>query len=477
MLNSRELLLSNYVNTIEKNDNSFRLFHSIHGGLCEVDNEIYKVLKYLKKSRVLSDIYNEFSYIDTLEVNDIINEFFEKGFIIYNGQNEIKSYMDHESKRVNKIKTGEQIKAIQLVVSNKCNYSCKYCFTNSIYSSKEREIYQKHDKNQLMTPENAINYIEKVIEKVIKANNRELAIQFFGGEPLTNWDTIKSVLDHYKDEDRLNINYSIVTNGALITQEVSKYFKKYNVPVIMSFDSPNNSHRYANNGSNSIENTIKSLEILKENNNYIAFNSVLSRDTFDYFNNDIVHFAKKYNVSEIGVLLDLDPGFYQEFNLDDIVNKIIDLYDYGLNNGIVVTGYWHNSYQNIIMNRSIERGYKTCSATGGQLSIEPMGVVFACKGSSGYFGNINDLEGLLSSENYIKYASRSFINSNNCINCELIGHCSGLCLGSIEKKYGSITSMDEGACDLYKLLTRRLIEREKNIFRYDIDESKVCLNC
>ncbi|SHK51129.1 radical SAM cyclopropyl synthase TigE [Paramaledivibacter caminithermalis] len=472
MLNSRELLLSKYVNTIKKDDNSFRLFHSIHGGLCEVDNEIYKVLNYLKKSRLLTDIYNEFSYIDNSEINDIVNEFFEKGFIIYNGQNEIESYREHEKRRINRIETGEQIKAIQLVVSNKCNYNCKYCFTNSIYSSKEREIYQKHDKNQIMTPENAINYIEKVIEKIIKANNKELSIQFFGGEPLTNWNTIERVLDHYKNEDRLKIDYSIVTNGALITPKISEYLKKYNVPVIMSFDSPNRSHRYTNDGSDSIKNTIKSLEILKENNNYIAFNSVLSRDTFDYFNNDIVDFAQNYNVSEIGILLDLNPSFYKDFNLDDIVNKVIDLYEYGLDNGIIVTGYWHITYQNIIMNKSIDRGYKTCSATGGQLSIEPMGVVFACKGSSGYFGNMNDLEGLLSCENYIKYASRSFINSNNCINCELIGHCSGLCLGAIEKKYGNIMYMDKGACDLYKLLIRRLIEREKNIFRYDIDESK-----
>lgn len=60
-----------------------------------------------------------------------------------------------------------------------------------------------------------------------------------------NWRLIKEVLDFYGNGEKseIAIEYTITTNGSLITNEVIDYFEKYNVHTIISFDSPNSHER------------------------------------------------------------------------------------------------------------------------------------------------------------------------------------------------------------------------------------------
>ncbi|MDD2338245.1 MAG: SPASM domain-containing protein, partial [Geobacteraceae bacterium] len=110
--------------------------------------------------------------------------------------------------------------------------------------------------------------------------------------------------------------------------------------------------------------------------------------------------------------------------------------------------------------------YKTCSATGCQLSVEPNGAAFACKGSSGYFGNVLDMPALLSSENWKKYSLRAFRNAPACENCEIENFCSGFCLGPLEKKYHDINVVEKDTCELYKKLVKGLIY---DVRKYEVD--------
>ena len=91
------------------------------------------------------------------------------------------------------------------------------------------------------------------------------------------------------------------------------------------------------------------------------------------------------------------------------------------------------------------------------LRVEPSGDVYACKGSSGYFGNILEPEELLSSKNYWKYALRTFQNAAECDGCEIELFCSGFCLGPLEKKYHDIYVIEKNTCGIYKEITKRLI--------------------
>ena len=83
-------------------------------------------------------------------------------------------------------------------------------------------------------------------------------------------------------------------------------------------------------------------------------------------------------------------------------------------------------------------------------------MVFSCKGSSHYYGTIEKLEELLSSENYSKYVERSVRNSSKCEGCEIEGVCSGFCLGPIEKHFDSINAIVPNYCLLSKGIRKEL---------------------
>ena len=161
---------------------------------------------------------------------------------------------------------------------------------------------------------------------------------------------------------------------------------------------------------------------------------------------------------EIGVLLDLDLKFYQKHSTKAIVDKLWRVYEYGQKQGVIVTGYWHQVFQLLAQFKKFNtRRFKTCSAMGAQLSIEPDGSIFACKGSSAYFGNIKKLNQLLKSPNYQNYSRRAYFPVKTCHGCDIENFCSGFCPGPLEKKYGNIFRIEPIMCEIYQKLIKKLI--------------------
>jgi uncharacterized protein len=463
--------LSPYVRTFKRPDD-FIMFHSLIGGGCSVTSTIYNVLKSLNQRKKMSDLIEQFKEIPVSEILDIVDTFTKKKFIISEEENssEYDKWVSLTNNFVNNLIDGGQISSIQLIVSNMCNFKCKYCFINSIYVSEERKYWQKANANKVMTAENAIRYIDNVINYIKSGKDKQhfLHIQFFGGEPLTNKPVIKSVLDHYKfgEEQGISLSYSIVTNGSLIDEDIAEYFSKYKVSVSVSFDNPDESVRNDKNGKNDVPLILNNLTLLQKHNVHTSFNSVLSSETFSYFDSKIVDCAIKYGVKEIGILFDLNPSFYENFDNNLIVNKLLSVFSYAKEKNVIVSGYWWMLYAAIFQNSSYLKGFKTCVGTGSQLSIEPSGAVFACKGSSAYFGNVQNLSELFKNSTYRKYAGRNFTNSEKCKGCALESFCSGYCLGPLEKKYNNVCTMEENYCHLTKSLIKKLMLQENSMEKY-----------
>jgi len=337
-------------------------------------------------------------------------------------------------------------------------------------------ITQKDPTNKMMKKQNAKKYIQTVIKHIKKHGRKNLFIQFFGGEPLVNWPAVKYVLDEFSDGKKygIKIRYSIVTNGSLITEEIAKYFKKYDVAVIVSFDSPRGEDRVLANGKNSLQLVKKNIRILKKYNNRISTNSAITLKTFRYFDKDLVDFSVKNGITEIGVVFDFNLDFYKKYSIQKIVNKFWKFCLYAKKNNIVVTGYWHHAFQLILENKHFTKGgYKTCPAMGAELSIEPSGVVYACKASSAYYGNMNDFQKIFSSKNYLSYGKHPFLRRAYCKGCEIENFCSNICAGVREKNYHSISKMHEPTCRLYKQLIKNLI---KNLEPNTLDVFKLTNN-
>ena len=431
-----------------KCNNYYYVYHKLFGNLSKFDEKSIHIL-------------NNFSIYEE-KYPELIQRLSDNYFIVENHEEEEIIKEEFEDRRL--ASDGRNLIGLQLIVSNFCNFSCKYCFLDKEHKLRENSI---NNAPSNMKDEVAQKSIDQMIHNIKINGNKVLSIEFFGGEPLMNWPLIKGVLDLYKKGEAYDIemNYTITTNGSLITEEMAEYFSKYGVNVIISYDSPTSSERITKNGQDLTEILGPVLKILKKKNILVSFNSVISKWTIgNYDYRGLVDFAKENGVRSLGLILDLDAEFLSNtWTENDIVELLLNTYDYGRVKGLNVTGYWEKMYQQIA-NKDytyFEKGYKACPATGCKVSIEPSGDIFACKCCTYKIGYLDDWEALLKSERYAQYLNKVYRNGEDCSTCELLSFCSGVCVGALEKK-GSMYGINKSLCYIYKKVTQELIMRSKD---------------
>lgn len=466
------------------------VYHRILGGLCLLDAEAAEILRRFESPRGIPDPVIEGT--DKELEAQLLRQLVLRQLLVREDGHALPPHLGGTTEDA-----GPKVNVVQLVLVNACNFGCKYCFegvqgsdlareedtiqlfkerlqrqaegalevavnlNDSVYSTEVRLAHQIDPANRLMKPHDAVEYIARAIGIAKSTNVPGLMIQFFGGEPLLNWPAIRAVLERFGNGEAHGIQlvYTIVTNGSLISDEVARVFAEHRVGVCVSFDSIKSKSRPLKNGKDSMPVVVDGLERLQRYGNRVAINAALSSDTWPDFDESLAEFAERYGAREIGVVVDLDPNFYSRYGHENIVDKLWRLVEAGAERGIVVTGYWHQIFQLLAgFNVVRQRGFKNCSAKGAQLSIEPNGSVFACKASSGYFGSILAGETILESDTYRQHASLRYENPEFCHGCEIEGFCGGLCLGPIEKKFGNIDNVETSACDVYRGVTRRFIQ-------------------
>jgi len=123
-----------------------------------------------------------------------------------------------------------RIAGIVLLIAQTCNLKCSYCFAEAYMES--------YSDNRVMSPTTA----RVAIDKVFKNMPDVARIQFFGGEPLIGFDTIKETVQACEKYCMVHQTrmpaFSITTNGTLIDQEIIGFFKGHNFSVTISLDGP-----------------------------------------------------------------------------------------------------------------------------------------------------------------------------------------------------------------------------------------------
>lgn len=323
------MIKSKNLHVIEKDD-TFYVFHKKFGNLTLMSRREYQLLNNLDL-----EIENKKEILNIFSENYFINEC----------DKEENENIELEINNRNDASDGRLLIGLQLIVSNFCNFNCKYCFLNEEHKLRDNSEKNAPSDMKLDVAKKAINFM---IENIKKNGNKILSIEFFGGEPLMNWRLIKEVLDFYGNGEKseIAIEYTITTNGSLITNEVIDYFEKYNVHTIISFDSPNSHERITKNRKDLNEVLVPIFEKLHHRNITISFNSVISKYTLENFDyKGLVDISEKYNIQNIGLILDLDVDLLgKKINLDDIINLILKTYYEGRSRGINVTGYWEKMF-------------------------------------------------------------------------------------------------------------------------------------
>jgi uncharacterized protein len=147
---------------------------------------------------------------------------------------------------------------ITLEITENCNLRCGYCIYNS-YNENARE----HSKTEM-----CIEVALKGIDYLKKNSHKKdrVAITFYGGEPLLRFKFIQRCVEYARSTIKeKKIDYSITTNGTLLTPEIARFFRKHNFSVVVSIDGPKEIHdsfRKDTKGKGSFQKAIQGLKTL-----------------------------------------------------------------------------------------------------------------------------------------------------------------------------------------------------------------------
>lgn len=145
-----------------------------------------------------------------------------------------------------KARSGNIVKALCLHVAHTCNLNCAYCFASQ---------GKYHGERGLMTFEVGKRALDFLMEN--SGSRRNLEVDFFGGEPLMNWQVVKDLVAYARSVEKergKNFRFTLTTNGMLIDENVIDFANREMSNVVLSLDGRKEIHDatrvdYAGNGS------------------------------------------------------------------------------------------------------------------------------------------------------------------------------------------------------------------------------------
>lgn len=333
--------------------------------------------------------------------------------------------------------------------SSNCNLACKYCFYHSLAS--HREDYSKG----MMSPSIAQRVIDSALEY---ADGSEVFFTFQGGEPLLcPIDFYERFVSYVKNNNKKNsrISFCLQTNGTLVTPELAKFFADngFLVGVSLDGDRENNSYRTYKDGSESFDDVVKGIELLKKYN--VRFNvlSVLTKKTANNFRNSY-RFFKSNGLSYMQFIPGLRPmsGDYDDdmyMNNDDyayFLTKCFNIYYNDYMRGEFVSIRSFDNYVALAGGKNAEQ----CGMNGfcsTQFVVEGDGSVYPCDfycTDEWYLGNIKDssFKELYSHPKSAQFLKSSFKIDDECKECKYFYICRG---GGCRR-----SRQDKNYCKAYK---------------------------
>lgn len=351
-----------------------------------------------------------------------------------------------------KAKSGNIIKALCLHVAHTCNLNCGYCFASQ---------GNYHGDRGIMSFEVGKRALDFLVEN--SGNRTNLEVDFFGGEPLMNWDVVKQLVEYARSIEK-DINkkfrFTLTTNGVLVDDDVIEFANKEMHNVVLSLDGRKEIHDavrvdYAGNGSwEKIVPKFQKFVKARGDREYYM------RGTFTHANPDFTN--------DINVMLDL--GF-NKLSMEPVVCTPDDaaaLTDEDL--PVVLEQYEilakdmlrkekegkpYTFYHYMIDLKGGPCIYKRISGCGSgteYMAVTPWGDLYPCHQFVGEekfrLGNVFD--GVTNNDMREEFRSCNVYVRPECKDCWAKLWCSGGCAANAYHATGSIRGIYEYGCELFK---------------------------
>ncbi|MBQ8420356.1 MAG: thioether cross-link-forming SCIFF peptide maturase [Clostridia bacterium] len=344
------------------------------------------------------------------------------------------------------------IKALCLHVAHTCNLNCSYCFASQGKYQGERA---------LMSFEVGKQAFDFLIAN--SGTRKNLEVDFFGGEPLMNWDVVKQLVAYARSiekEHNKNFRFTLTTNGLLIDDEIIDFLNKEMSNVVLSLDGRKEVHdhfrkNYAGKGS--YEDIVPKFKRLVEKR---GGKDYYMRGTFTHnnvdFTNDIFHMAD-LGFTELSMEPVVCPPDDPYALTKEDLPKLFEQYEILANEMIKrkKEGRPFTFYHYMLDLKNGPCIYKRITGCGSgteYMAVTPWGELFPCHqfvGDPKYsLGNIWD--GIKNTAAQDEFRACNAYAKPECKDCWAKMYCSGGCAANAYHATGHVNGVYEYGCELFK---------------------------
>ena len=351
-----------------------------------------------------------------------------------------------------KEKSAGVIKALCLHIAHTCNLNCSYCFASQ---------GNYHGERAMMSFEVGKRALDFLIEN--SGTRRNLEVDFFGGEPLMNFQVVKDLVAYARSiekEKKKNFRFTLTTNGVLVDDDVIAWANKECHNVVLSLDGRKEVHDrfrvdYAGKGSwEKIVPKFQKFVEAREGKGYYM------RGTFTHANPDFL--------KDIQTMLDLgfselsmepvvcaasDPSGLTEEDLTIVMDQYEKLAELMLQRDKEGKPFTFYHYMiDLTGGPCIYKRISGCGSGTEYMAVTPWGDLYPCHQFVGEetfkLGNIWD--GVTNHETQAEFAACNVYAHPECRDCWARLYCSGGCAANAYHATGSVTGVYEQGCRLFR---------------------------
>ncbi len=351
-----------------------------------------------------------------------------------------------------KQKTSGVIKALCLHVAHTCNLNCAYCFASQ---------GKYHGDRAVMSYEVGKRALDFLVEN--SGTRKNLEVDFFGGEPLMNFDVVKKLVQYARSiekEKGKNFRFTLTTNGVLVDDDVIDFANKEMSNVVLSLDGRKEVHdryRIDYNGKGSWETIVPKFQKFVEKR---GGKNYYMRGTFTHLNPDFLE--------DIKVMLDLgfnelsmepvvcasgDPAELTKEDLPIVLHQYEKLAELMLEKDKQGKPFTFYHYMiDLTGGPCIYKRISGCGSGTEYMAVTPWGDLYPCHqfvGDEKF--KLGDIYNGVSN----KAIQKEFLDCNvyarqDCKDCWAKLYCSGGCAANAYHATGSVTGVYKYGCELFK---------------------------
>ena len=427
-------------------NNGYNIVLDVNSGSVHVVDEIvYDMIPMYEGSgleEITAELSGRYKEEDIKEAYEEITELKEAGSLFT--EDIYENYIDSFKNRQ------PVVKALCLHIAHDCNLACQYCFA---------EEGEYHGRRALMSFEVGKKALDFLVAN--SGSRRNLEVDFFGGEPLMNWEVVKQLVEYGRSIEEANnkkFRFTLTTNGVLLNDEILDFVNKEMGNIVLSTDGRKEVHdrmRPFRNGKGSYDLIMPKFKKAAESRNQTNY---YVRGTFTHYNLD---FSKD-------VLSLADEGFKQ-ISVEPVVASPEDAYALRTEDLPQIFEEYDTLAVEMIKREKEGRGfnffhfmidltggpcvYKRLSGCGSgteYLAVTPWGDLYPCHQFVGnedfLLGNVDD--GIVKKNIGEEFKQCNVYSKPKCKDCFAKLFCSGGCAANSYNFHGNINDSYEVGCEM-----------------------------